>query len=98
MAYSSWSIRDAPVPARSKSQPCVNLRSRSADRLQNNGGITMMKSIIRTAVVVVLCLSLASLVIGAEKAQKKGRAPNDVQSMSQEKQIKLALSAAPPHI
>ena len=58
----------------------------------------MMKSIMRTAVALVLCLSLASLVVAAEKTQKKGKAQNDVQSMSQEKQIKLALSAAPPRI
>lgn len=58
----------------------------------------MMKSIIRTAFVVVVCLSLASFVIAGEKAQKRGKAMKDVKSMSSEEQIKLALSAAPPHI
>ncbi|MGH7206663.1 MAG: hypothetical protein ACREI2_10705, partial [Nitrospiraceae bacterium] len=58
----------------------------------------MMTSLIRTAFVVVLCLSLASLVIAGEKTQKKGKAPKDVKSMAQEEQIKLALSAAPIHI
>src|SRR5207302_11214416 len=55
----------------------------------------MMRSIIRMAFVVVLCLGLATLVTAGEK---QGKAAKNVPSMSQEEQIKLALSAAPPHI
>jgi hypothetical protein len=55
----------------------------------------MMKSIIRMAFVVVLCLGLATLVPAGEKQGKSGK---DVKSMSQEEQITLALSAAPLHI
>src|SRR2546426_4694822 len=58
----------------------------------------MKKSIIRTAFVVVFCLGLMNLVMAGESAQGKGKSAKDVPSMSQEEQIKLALSAAPPHI
>src|SRR5205809_3479431 len=34
---------------------------------------------------------------GRENVQGKGKAAKDVRSMSQDEQIKLALSAAPPH-
>jgi len=55
----------------------------------------MLKSIIRMAFVVVLGLGLVNLIMVGEDAQGKGK---DVPSMSQEEQITLALSAAPPHI
>ena len=55
----------------------------------------MMRSIIRMAFVVVLCLGLATLVTAGEKQGKPGK---DVKAMSQDEQITLALSAAPPHI
>jgi hypothetical protein len=58
----------------------------------------MMKSLMRMAFVVVLCLGLVNLVMAGVKTQGKGKAAKDVPSMSQEEQIKLALSAAPPHI
>lgn len=58
----------------------------------------MKKTISRMAVVVVLCLGLATLVMAGEKAQGKGKAGKDVKAMSQSEQIALALSAAPPHI
>jgi len=44
----------------------------------------------------VLCLSLSTVAVAAEKGQKKGG--KDLKSMSQEEQIKLALSAAPLRI
>jgi hypothetical protein len=55
----------------------------------------MMRSIIRMAFVVVLCLCLATLVTAGEKPGKAGK---DVKALSQDEQITLALSAAPPHI
>ena len=55
----------------------------------------MMRSIIRMAFVVVLCLGLGTLVTAGEK---QGKAGKDVKAMSQDEQITLALSAAPPHI
>lgn len=58
----------------------------------------MRKSIIRTAFVVLFCLGLMNLVMAGENVQGKGKAAKDVHSMSQDEQIKLALSAAPPHI
>jgi hypothetical protein len=58
----------------------------------------MRKSITRMVFVVVVCLGLVILVMGGEKAQGKEKAGKDVKSMSQDEQIKLALSAAPPHI
>src|SRR3989442_697631 len=58
----------------------------------------MMKSIIRTAFVVVFCLGPMNLVMAGESAQGKSKAAKDVRSTSQEEQITLALSAAPPHI
>ena len=58
----------------------------------------MRKSIIRTAFVVLFCLGLMNLVMTGENVQGKGKAAKDVHSMSQDEQIKLALSAAPPHI
>ena len=58
----------------------------------------MRKSIIRTAFVVLFCLGLMNLVMAGENVQGKGKAAKDVPAMSQDEQIKLALSAAPPHI
>jgi len=58
----------------------------------------MRKSIIRTAFVVLFCFGLTSLVMAGENVQGKGKAAKDVPAMSQDEQIKLALSAAPPHI
>src|SRR3989442_3631056 len=58
----------------------------------------MMKSIIWTAFVVVFCLGLMSLVMAGENVEGKRQAAKDVHSMSQDEQITLALSAAPPHI
>ncbi len=55
----------------------------------------MMRSIIRVGFVVALCLGLATLVTAGEK---QGKAGKDVKAMPQDEQIKLALSAAPPHI
>jgi hypothetical protein len=50
-----------------------------------------MQSIIRVAFGGVLCLGLANLVTAGEK---QGKAGKDVKAMSQDEQIKLALSAA----
>jgi hypothetical protein len=78
--------------------PVAEQRVGKGDRLLFYGGITMMKSLVRMAFVVVLCLGLVNLVMAGVKTQGKGKAAKDVPSMSQEEQIKLALSAAPPHI
>ena len=58
----------------------------------------MKKTMGWMAAVVVLCLGLVNLTIAGEKAQGKGKAAKAVQSMSQEEQIKVVLSAAPAHI
>jgi len=58
----------------------------------------MMKSLMRMAFVVVLGLGLVNVVMAGVKTQGKGKAAKEVPSMSQEEQITLALSAAPPHI
>jgi hypothetical protein len=50
-----------------------------------------MQSIIRVAFGGVLCLGLANL---ATAGEKQGKAGKDVKAMSQDEQIKLALSAA----
>ena len=50
------------------------------------------------AAVVVLCLGLVNPGMAGEKAHGKGKAVKAVQSMSQEEQTKLALSAAPAHV
>ncbi len=57
-----------------------------------------MKSLMRMAFVVVLGLGLVNVVMAGVKTQGKGKAAKEVPSMSQEEQITLALSAAPPHI
>jgi hypothetical protein len=48
--------------------------------------------------VVVICLGLLNVTMAVDKAQGKGKKGKDVPSLSQEEQIKLALSAAPSHI
>ena len=55
-----------------------------------------MRHLVRLFVTGVLCLSMSMVAVAAEKGQKKGG--KDLKSMSQEKQIKLALSAAPLRI
>lgn len=55
-----------------------------------------MRILVRIFVTGVLCLSMSMVAVAAEKGQKKGG--KDLKSMSQEKQIKLALSAAPLRI
>lgn len=56
-----------------------------------------MRYLIRIIVTGVLCVSMSVLAMAGEKATKKGKA-KDLASMSQEEKIKVALSAAPPHI
>lgn len=56
-----------------------------------------MSKVARTLLVVVLGLSLSMAALAGEKGQKKG-AGKDLKTLSQEQQIKLALSGAPPHI
>ncbi len=46
----------------------------------------------------VLCLSMATVAMAGEKGHKKGGGGKDLKSMSQEEQIKVALSAAPASI
>lgn len=55
-----------------------------------------MRHHVRVFVIGVLCLSMNMVAVAAEKGQKKGG--KGLTSMSQEEQIKLALSAAPLHI
>lgn len=55
-----------------------------------------MRHLVRIFMTGVLCLSMSMVAVAAEKGQKKGG--KDLKSMSQEKQIKLALSAAPLRI
>jgi hypothetical protein len=56
-----------------------------------------MKQFIRILLTGVLCLSVSMVAMAAEKGRKKGSV-KDLKSMSQEEQIKIAQSAAPPHI
>ncbi len=56
-----------------------------------------MRHLIRILLTGVLCLSVSMVAMAAEKGQKKGSA-KDLKSMPQEEQIKIAQSAAPPHI
>ncbi|HKW86254.1 MAG TPA: hypothetical protein VJM82_04210 [Nitrospiraceae bacterium] len=55
-----------------------------------------MRHPVRVFVIGVLCLNMSMVVVAAEKGQKKGG--KGLTSMSQEEQIKLALSAAPLRI
>lgn len=55
-----------------------------------------MRHHVRIFVTSVLCLSMSMVAVAAEKGQKKGG--KGLTSMSQEQQIKLALSAAPLRI
>ncbi|MBI4400993.1 MAG: hypothetical protein HY581_05120 [Nitrospirae bacterium] len=57
-----------------------------------------MKHMLHLAVTVMFCAGLASTSMAGEKGAKSGKAGNDLKSMSQGEQIKLALSAAPSHI
>ena len=56
-----------------------------------------MRFFMRILLTGVLSLNLTMVAVAAEKGHSKGKA-KDLQSMSQEAQIRLALSAAPPHI
>lgn len=55
-----------------------------------------MRHHVRILVTGVLCLNMSMVAVAAEKEQKKGG--KGFKPMSQEQQIKLALSAAPPRI
>jgi hypothetical protein len=57
-----------------------------------------MKQVMYIAGIVVLCLSVGMSAIAAEKGHQKAGKGKDLKSMSQEELIKLAQSAAPPHI
>ncbi|MGH7166764.1 MAG: hypothetical protein ACREIS_14690 [Nitrospiraceae bacterium] len=57
-----------------------------------------MLYVIQSLFVAVLCVSLTGVALAAEKGRAKGETGKGLQGMSQEAQIKLALSAAPPHI
>jgi len=57
-----------------------------------------MRYYIQAPFVVALCLGLIGLALAGEKGGAKSAIGKGLQGMSQEQQIKLALSAAPPHI
>src|SRR6266545_4136595 len=92
----------AKVKATADSQSELGLNSKKLKRKGRQATFhreeTMKNTIGRMAIVVVLCFGLVNLSMAGEKAQGKGKAAKAVQSMSQEEQIKLALSAAPAHI
>jgi len=57
-----------------------------------------MLATLRVALIAALCLGLAGFAIAGEKGTKKSGGGKDLKTMSQEDQIKLALSAAPSRI
>lgn len=54
--------------------------------------------LIQSLFIAVLCVGLTGASLAGEKGQAKGHTGKGLQGMSQEQQIKLALSAAPPQI
>jgi hypothetical protein len=56
-----------------------------------------MIHVIRLVGIVTLVFGLAAAAV-ADEGQKKGKVKNGIEGMSQDAMIKLALSAAPPHI
>lgn len=52
----------------------------------------------RVVLIAVMCLGLVGFAVAGEKGTKKSGGGKDLKAMSQEDQIKLALSAAPSHI
>ncbi len=57
-----------------------------------------MWSVMQSLVIAGLCVGLTGMALAGEQGAAKSAPGKGLQGMSQEQQIKLALSAAPPHI